>query len=235
MAVAAKARPVEKTPDDALTSLTGTAYETIKRRILQNAYPGGFQVLEEQLCDELGMSRTPLREALVRLELEGLVEILPRRGMRVLPLGAADIADIFQVLSSLELLAVRLLAERDDNKESVGRLQAEVSGMKKALAAGDLDRWALADERFHRALVDESGNPRLAASARALLDQSQRFRIFTLRMRDRPNKSTRSHEALVVAIRRHDVEKALDEHSHHKVNWHAQMAELLTRFGIRHI
>jgi DNA-binding GntR family transcriptional regulator len=222
-------------PAPLLASLSVTAYETIKHRILQNAYPGGFQVLEEQLCEELGMSRTPLREALVRLELEGLVEIIPRRGMRVLPLGAADIADIFQVLSSLELLAVRLLAERDDNKKSVERLQAEVNAMKKALAADDLEAWAGADERFHRALVDESKNPRLAAAARALLDQSQRFRIFTLRMRDRPTKSTRSHEALVAALRRHDVDKALDEHSHHKVNWHVQMAELLTRFGIRHI
>lgn len=221
--------------DEGLTSLSATAYETIKRRILQNAYPGGFQVLEEQLCEELGMSRTPLREALVRLALEGLVEILPRRGMRVLPLAAADIADIFQVLSSLELLAVRLLAERADNKASVARMQAEVDAMKKALADDDLDGWAAADERFHRALVDESGNPRLAAAARNLLDQSQRFRIFTLRMRERPGKSTRSHEALVGALRRHDVEKATEEHSHHKANWHTYMAELMAKFGIRQI
>lgn len=225
----------EATLAEALPSLSGTAYETIKHRILQNVYPGGFQVIEEQLCDELGMSRTPLREALVRLELEGLVEIIPRRGMRVLPLAAADIADIFQVLSSLEILAVRLLAERGDNKASVARMQVEVDAMKKALADDDLDLWAAADERFHRALVDESGNPRLAAAARTLLDQSQRFRIFTLRMRDRPTKSTRSHEALVSAIRKHDVERAMEEHSHHKVNWHVQMSDLMAKFGIRQI
>ena len=215
--------------------LAAAAYEKIKLRILQNVYPGGFQVIEEELCAELGMSRTPLREALVRLELEGLVEIIPRRGMRVLPLAAADIADIFQVLSSLEILAVRLLAERADNRDSVARMQVEVDAMKKALADDDLDAWAAADERFHRALVDESGNPRLAAAARTLLDQSQRFRIFTLRMRDRPTKSTRSHEALVSAIRKHDVERATDEHSHHKVNWHVQMSDLMAKFGIRQI
>lgn len=231
MAEAAKAPVAE----EALTSRSNAAYETIKHRILQNLYPGGFQVLEEQLCEELGMSRTPLREALVRLELEGLVEIVPRRGMRVLPLEAADIADIFQVLSSLEILAVRLLAEREDNKSSVARMQMEVDAMKKALADDDLDAWAAADERFHRAMVDECGNPRLAASARTLLDQSQRFRIFTLRMRDRPTKSTRSHEALVNAIRKRDVARAIEEHSRHKGNWHAQMAELLGKFGIRHI
>lgn len=226
---------VNKARDESLPSLTDRAYAVIKERILQNVYPGGFQILEEQLCSELEMSRTPLREALVRLELEGLVEIQPRRGMRVLPLAAADIADIFQVLSALEILAVRLLAERKDNAESVARLQVQVDRMKSSLAADDLDGWAAADERFHRTLVDESGNGRLATSARALLDQSQRFRMFTLRMRDRPTKSTRSHEALVNAIRRHDVEGAIEEHAHHKVNWHKQMSELMDRFGIRRI
>jgi DNA-binding GntR family transcriptional regulator len=221
--------------DETHPNRTERAYDTIKSRILANVYPGGFQILEEQLCAELDMSRTPLREALIRLELEGLIEILPRRGIRVRPLLAADIADIFQVLSSLEVLAVRLLAERADNKASVARLQTHVDHMKSALAADDLDGWAAADEHFHRTLVDESGNARLAVSARTLLDQSQRFRIFTLRMRDRPTKSTRSHEALVVAIRRNDVEKAVQEHSRHKVNWHVQMAELMARFGIQRI
>ena len=222
-------------PVEEVMPLSDSAYETIKRRILQNAYPGGYQVLEEELGSELGMSRTPLREALVRLELEGLVEILPRRGVRVLPLAAADIADIFQVLSPLEVLAVRLIAERADNKTSVARLQVEVDAMKKSLAVDDLDGWAAADERFHRALVDESGNPRLAAVARNLLDQSQRFRMFTLRLRERPTRSTKSHEAVVAAMRRHEAEKAADEHSHHKVNWHTHMAELMAKFGIRQI
>jgi DNA-binding GntR family transcriptional regulator len=222
-------------PGNGVQHLRDLAYATIKHRVLQNVYPGGFQVLEEQLCEELGMSRTPLREALVRLAQEGLVEITSRRGMRVRPLEASDVADIFEVLSALELLAVRLLATRDDNAAAMQRLQIEVDEMKRSLAADDLDGWAAADERFHRALVDESGNARLAAAARTLLDQSQRFRSFTLRLRVRPTRSTRSHERLVAAMRRHDPERALDEHGGHRMNWHLQMMELMKKFGIRRI
>ena len=200
-----------------------------------NVYPGGFQILEEALCEELGMSRTPLREALVRLQDEGLVEVRPRRGVRVLPLDSSDVADIYEVLSSLEVLAARLLAERDDNGDAVKRLQAEVDAMKRALQSDDLDAWAAADERFHRILVDESDNARLAAAARTLLDQSQRFRMFTLRLRDKPVRSTRSHEQLVAALRKHDAARAMAEHSTHKTRWHTQMAELMHKFGIRHI
>jgi DNA-binding GntR family transcriptional regulator len=216
-------------------SLRDTAYAEVKRRILDNAYPGGFQILEETLCDELGMSRTPLREALVRLQEEGLVEILPRRGVRVLPLSARDVADIYEVLSALELLAARRLAEMPDNVRPVRRLQAEVDAMRRALDEEDLNRWAMADERFHRILVDECGNPRLAAAARTLLDQSQRFRMFTLRLRDKPTVSTRSHGRLVTHLRRHDVDGALASHAGHKQRWHDAMRDLMHRFGIQQI
>ena len=216
-------------------SLSEGAHPEIKRRILVNEHPGGFQVLEDALCEDLGMSRTPLREALVRLQNEGLVEVLPRRGMRVLPLTSRDVADIYEVISALELLAARTLAGREDNAGPVARLQAEVDAMKRALERDDLEAWAMADERFHRILVDESGNPRLASAARTLLDQSQRFRMFTLRLREKPVGSTRSHAQLVTAIRRHDVEGAVACHATHRRNWQENMRELMQRFGIRQI
>ena len=225
------------TPDAAAEarSLSEGAYLEIKRRILVNEYPGGFQVLEDALCEDLGMSRTPLREALVRLQNEGLVEVLPRRGMRVLPLTSRDVSDIYEVISALELLAARTLAGREDNAGPVARLQAEVDAMKCALEHDELEAWAMADERFHRILVDESGNPRLATAARTLLDQSQRFRMFTLRLREKPVGSTRSHAQLVTAIRRHDVEGAVACHATHRRNWQENMRELMQRFGIRQI
>jgi len=230
----AGAAAVATTPADA-RSLGDEAYAEIKRRILFNEYPGGFQILEERLCEELGMSRTPLREALARLQSEGMVEILPRRGVRVLPLTARDIADIYEVLSALELLAVRSLADTEDNGRQVDRLQAEVDAMKRALDDDDLYAWALADERFHRILVDESGNQRLANAARTLLDQSQRFRMFTLRLREKPTGSTRNHSQLVSHLRRHDVDGAVAAHAGHKQRWHDSMRELMQQFGIRQI
>jgi DNA-binding GntR family transcriptional regulator len=211
------------------------AYAELKRRILFNEYPGGFQILEEALCEELGMSRTPLREALMRLQNEGMMEILPRRGVRVLPLTARDIADIYEVLSALELLAARSLALMKDNARPVVRLQAEVDGMQRALDANDLTGWAVCDERFHRILVDESGNARLANAARTLLDQSQRFRMFTLRLREKPTTSTDSHRDLVAYLRRHDVEGAVAMHAGHRARWDDNMRDLMQRFGIRQI
>lgn len=215
--------------------LVETAYREIKRRILRNRYPGGFQILEDALAQELAMSRTPLKEALVRLEQEGLIEILPRRGVRVLPLDSDDVADIFEVLSSLEMLAVRRLAARTDNAAEVARLRELVDRMKAALEADDLDAWVTADEAFHRELVDASGNKRLAAAARTLLDQSQRFRMFTLRLREKPVRSTRNHEALVVALKRGDVARAEEVHSGHRASWHDTMRELMKKFAIHHV
>lgn len=231
----ARSASIERASSADARTLSEEAYEEIKRRILWNVYPGGFQVLEEVLGEELGMSRTPLKEALVRLQSEGLVELLPRRGMRVRPLEAKDIGDIYQVLSALEGLAAEAIAARADNRDAVDALQREVEHMKHALDRDDLDAWAIADERFHRVLVDASGNPRLAYAARTLLDQSQRFRTFTLRLREKPTRSTRNHEQLVAALRKHDVARAVAEHARHKAHWHTQMDEMMRRFGIRRI
>ena len=215
--------------------MSAAAYETIKRRILSNEYPGGFQILEDQLARDCGMSRTPLKEALLRLEAEGLIQIIPRRGIRVLPLAAEDIHHIYQVLSPLETLAAELIAAKPDNGAEVAQLETAVREMQAALASDQLADWATADERFHRLLVDLSGNRRLAAVARTLLDQSQRFRMFTLRLREKPLRSTENHRDLVEAIRAHDRAHARDVHMAHKAEWKKNMEALLERFHIKHI
>lgn len=212
-----------------------SAYDLIKQRILMNVYPGGYQVLEEELAREFEMSRTPLKEALLRLQSEGLIDIVPRRGIRVRPLTADDIREIYGVLQPLELTAAELIASREDNRADIALLQAEVNSMRAALKRNDLDGWAMADERFHRVLVDVAGNRRLAIAAYTLLDQSQRFRMFTLRLRDKPVSSTENHAALVKALARHDIKEALRSHTMHKADWYRKMQELLQRFGIRYI
>ena len=88
------------------------AYAALRRRILDNVYPPGHQVLESELADELGISRTPMRETMMRLAAEGLVEVVPRHGMRVLPVSPGDMAEIYVVLTALESTAAELLASR---------------------------------------------------------------------------------------------------------------------------
>jgi DNA-binding GntR family transcriptional regulator len=92
------------------TSLVDAAYEQIRRRILDNAWPPGHRALEQEVALALGMSRTPVREALMRLQAEGLVEVIPRHGMRVLPVSPTDMREICQILTALECMAAELLA-----------------------------------------------------------------------------------------------------------------------------
>src|SRR4051812_8794246 len=80
---------------------TDLVYQRLKQRILDNEYAPGTQVLEQDLASGLGLSRTPVREALIRLQQEGLVEVVPRHGMRVLPLSPRDMREIYTVLTSL--------------------------------------------------------------------------------------------------------------------------------------
>src|SRR4051794_18811195 len=100
-----------------------TVYGALKSRILRNQLSGGSQLLEDAIAADLGVSRTPVREALARLESEGLVEPIPRHGYRVLPITMEDIREIYQVLSPLETVAAELLAQKKPNSTEVKALQ----------------------------------------------------------------------------------------------------------------
>ena len=93
-------------------TLVDTAYQDIRRRILDNIWSPGYQALEQDIASQLGMSRTPVHEALTRLAKEGLVEVAPRRGMRVLPVSPNDMKEIYEILTALESMAASLLAAR---------------------------------------------------------------------------------------------------------------------------
>jgi DNA-binding GntR family transcriptional regulator len=197
-------------------TLAEAAYAQIRRRILDNVWPAGLQVLEQQLSTELAMSRTPVREALVRLQEEGLVEVIPRHGMRVLPVSAADMADIYVVLTALESAAVELVARRRPADAELAPLVHASQAMAAALADDDLDAWAAADERFHTHLVELSGNRLLVEAVRNCEDRAHRARIVTLRMRPKPEHSTREHLDVVAKIRRGDAAGAFDAHRRHR-------------------
>ncbi|MBV9557797.1 MAG: GntR family transcriptional regulator [Pseudolabrys sp.] len=211
------------------------AYVALKQRIVTNQLPGGSRFLEEQLAADLGISRTPLREALLNLQAEGLVRLTPRRGVLIVPLTADDIIEIYSVLEALEDLAIKLIGERADNSADIAGLAADVQAMQEALVDDNLEAWAIADERFHGCLVAASGNGRLSRVAETFLTQSQRFRLFTLRLRPKPVKSTRNHAALVKALKDGDVQKARDIHAAQKVGWREDMIALLAKFKITQV
>lgn len=217
------------------SSLVDRAYREIKQRILDNFYKPNLQVLEQDLALQLGMSRTPVREAVIRLENEGLVEILPRRGMRVLPISPEDMREIYDVLNCLEALAAQRLAERKPSREELSPLIEAQDDMVRSLDAGDLDAWAKADDRFHRQLLDLAGNKRLAAMALTVFDQAHRVRMTTLRMRPPPHQSNEDHRALLDAVLAGDGPRAHEVHYQHRHRAMLMLIEILKRYDLQEL
>ncbi|HMB47276.1 MAG TPA: GntR family transcriptional regulator [Afifellaceae bacterium] len=207
------------------------AYEALKKRICDGVWAGGDVRLEREAAAEIGVSRTPIREALIRLEDERLVRIRPRRGFVVLPISASDMSDIYEILTALESAAAAKLAEMVEKEQAMARLNAAVRAMEDALAEDDLAKWAEADSEFHRALVEEAGNARLAAVAATVSVQAHRARIATLHLRPKPIKSNNDHIAVVEAIRIGDVQTAFERHKAHRENARELIVSLLIENG----
>ena len=210
-------------------SLVESAYQAIRRRILDNDYPQGHQVLEQELAAELGMSRTPIREALVRLEHENLVRLIPRHGMRVVPLSVADLRDMYEVLTALELTAIERLARSKVDAAVFDAIDDALGAMDAAIRRNDRDASIAADERFHRTLLEACGNSRLKELAEVLWDQSHRARITSVRLRPDLQPSNEEHRAVVEAIRRGGRKEARSRHLKHRLRTSREIVDLLER------
>ncbi len=211
------------------------AYRALKELILTNQLSAGSQLLEQEAALRLGMSRTPVREAMVRLEQDGVAEIRPRHGMRVLPVSADDMREIYEVLTSLESTAAEMVARRGVTDEELADLQQAVSDMDTALEIDDLDAWASADQRFHSKLVALTRNQRMQQMVTQLGEQSHRVRMLTLRLRPRPVSSNRDHAMLVAAIAVRDADKARSIHHNHRAKAGTVLVELLQKLGLNQI
>ena len=222
-------------PDADRPSLTVQAYRRIKRLITENAFGAGDFTLEQDLAQQLGMSRTPVREALIKLAQEGLVEIRPRHGMRVLPISPQDMAEIYDIITALETLAVENAASRQHAPETLAALDNTIADMDVALANDDLLAWAEADEAFHRMIVVMGGNAKLSAAVNTYLDQVRRARMFTLRLRPKPTASNADHAAVVKAIRDGRGDIAAKVHREHRRASCAMLTAILLRLQLRSI
>jgi DNA-binding GntR family transcriptional regulator len=216
------------------------AYDELKRRILDNELPPGTQALEQQAAEWLGMSRTPVREALIRLAQEGMIEVRPRHGMRVLPIAIADLREIYDLLAGLEATAVDIIARRGLQPQESAELDRLLAEMAAALAAEDrapnhLAQWAEGDARFHRRLVEMSQNQRLMVMVETIREQSHRARMATLHLRPKPVNSNDDHAAIVAALRRRDAETAARLIRAHRLRSARLLIDLLEHHGLNHL
>lgn len=216
----------------ATTTLVDEAYEQIRRRILDNVWPPGHRALEQEVALALGMSRTPVREAMMRLQNDGLIEVIPRHGLRVLPVSPTDMREIYQILTALECMAAELLARRQPSAEQLAPLVAATDAMDRALQVDDLDAWAAADERFHAHLVELAGNRQLQATVLNYWDRAHRARMFTLRLRPKPVNSTQEHMQMVQRLHAGDAAGAAAVTRAHRERASRELVAIFERFKL---
>lgn len=228
MTTESKRRPQRKKKE----SFADRAYRELRRRILENVMTSGQQYTEQDLAALLRMSRTPTREAMLRLANEGLVEIRPRHGMRIKPISVTDMREIYEVLTALESAAAGLAAASAQSEPYLEGMRDAIREMESALAIDDLKGWAKADERFHTLLVASAGNHRLVEQVETFVGQAHRVRMLTLRLRPKPSTSNRDHAELVEAIAAHDADRAREIHRIHRERSGTMLVELLQTHGL---
>jgi DNA-binding GntR family transcriptional regulator len=216
-------------------TLVDHAYRTIRNRILENQWSPGFQILEQDIAKMLGISRTPVREALIRLEKESFLQIIPRHGIRVLPVSPSDMKEIYEVFTALECLAVEKLAKRRPTLEILQPLVSATRQMSEALARDDLEAWAKADETFHWELVALSGNKLLLETVMGYWDRAHRARFFTLRLRPKPVNSTREHMELVDLIAAGDATGAIELTRRHRERASNELVVIFEHYRLQHV
>jgi DNA-binding GntR family transcriptional regulator len=214
-----------------------TAYAGIKQRIVSGAIPPNALIDEQEIAEELGVSRTPVREALLRLEAERLVEIGRGKGIRVLSLSSADMRAIYQVITGLEATAVFLLTARKPSRGELGPLLRAVDDFEVAAAAGDDGAWGDADERFHRALLELSGNERLTEAGCRQRDAAQRAHLVAVRLQSAEYKarSAENHRGLIDLILAGDPWAAHAAHFRQRMRGEDALVSIVERFNLQNL
>jgi GntR family transcriptional regulator, rspAB operon transcriptional repressor len=199
---------------DTVLSLKDKAYSAIKEAILSLRFEPGMPLVESDLAQQLGISKTPVRDALYVLEREGFVTRIPFKGTYVTEVTTTDIREIFQLRAILEGFAARLAAPlltAGELEEMECRLQAA----EAALAEGNQALCSSIGQGIHEALLDKAGNQRLTSITHNLDDHVQRLRVLSDRITGRLNKSVQEHRRVQDALYRRDpdaAEQAMRDH-----------------------
>ena len=182
-------------------------YEELKHRILIGDIHPGTRMMEVELANELGVSRTPIREAIRNLEKEGLVTIEPRRGAYASKLAMKDVIDILEVRQELEGFAASLAAGRM-TKEHKEKLENINNIYKSAVDAGSTEEMVRLDSDFHRLIVESCGNPVLLRMITQLQEMVLRFRYLYYEDLERAKEQPAAHQFIIDALASGDAERS---------------------------
>lgn len=187
--------------------LRDVVFNTLRQAILRGELKPGERLMEIQLANKLGVSRTPIREAIRKLELEGLVLMIPRKGAEVAEITEKNLRDVLEVRCALEELAVQLACDRMD-EDGISELRAAAVNFENVLESDDITQIAQADVAFHDVIYAATDNRRLIQLLNNLREQMYRYRIEYLKKKECYQQILGEHGKLIETIAARDKDAA---------------------------
>ena len=178
-------------------------FNTLREAILRGDLKPGERLMELQLAAKLGVSRTPIREAIRMLQQEGLAVTIPRRGAEVAGMTEKDMEDVLQIREALEILAVQLASEKVTD-EQVDELAEKVKAFEEVLKTKDIKQIAQADIDFHDVIYTAADNPKLLGMLNNLREQIYRYRVEYLKDEKNYPRLIEEHQQILDGLRRRD-------------------------------
>ena len=207
--------------------LRDVVFNTLRQAILKGELEPGERLMEIQLAERLGVSRTPIREAIRKLELEGLVLMIPRKGAEVAKISARSLRDVLEVRRALEELAIGLACQRM-SEEEVGNLQKAQEDFKNAIAEGDAMKIAETDEHYHDVIYEGTQNAKLTQMLNNLREQMYRYRLEYIKDEDKRKILVLEHEKILKTVRERKVAEAKEAVREHIDNQEITVARNIT-------
>ncbi len=187
--------------------LRDVVFNTLRQAILKGELKPGERLMEIQLADLLGVSRTPIREAIRKLELEGLVLMIPRKGAEVAKISEKSLRDVLEVRRSLEELALELACQRI-TEDQMNALEEAQGKFEEAINNGDTMAMAETDESYHDVIYQATGNDRLVQILNNLREQMYRYRLEYLKDASKRQILIIEHDHIVKAVKACNIQEA---------------------------
>lgn len=187
--------------------LRDVVFNTLRQAILTGELKPGERLMEIHLANKLGVSRTPIREAIRKLELEGLVTMIPRRGAEVAQITEKSMSDVLEVRRAVDALCVELACERI-SEEELEALKVACDNFEEAVKSGDVKKIAQADVALHDIIVRATGNQRLVQLVNTLSEQMYRYRFEYIKDVSQHNSLVEEHRVIYESILKKDKQTA---------------------------
>ena len=194
-----------KLNQDAYLPLRDVVFKTLRDAILRGDLKPGERLMEMHLAEELGVSRTPIREAIRMLEQEGLAITIPRKGAQVAGMTEKDLYDVLEIRDALDELAVSKACEKV-NKKSLSKLAEAMRDFEKSVASGNVRAIVSSDERFHDVIYAMTDNPKLVNIVSNLREQMYRYRYEYVKDNADYRQLVSEHTCIVDGLRRQNKE-----------------------------